>query len=61
TEPARRAADAAIADMKAGKPIFVGPFNDHKGVVVGTKTYDNYAPELEGMNYLIEGVVGSTS
>jgi simple sugar transport system substrate-binding protein len=61
TEPARKAADAAIADMKAGKPIFVGPFKDNKGTVVGTKTYDNYAPELEGMNYLIEGVVGSTS
>jgi simple sugar transport system substrate-binding protein len=61
SEAARKAADAAIADMKAGKPIFIGPFKDNKGTLVGTRAYENYAPELESMNYLIEGVVGSTS
>ena len=31
TEPARKAADAAIADLKAGKPIFKTAVKDNKG------------------------------
>ncbi len=54
-----KAADAAIADLKAGKPIYVGPLKDNKGNVVIDKAYDNYDPYLDGMNYLLEGVVGS--
>ena len=54
-----KAADAAIADLKAGKPIYVGPMKDNKGNLVIEKTYDNYDPFLDGMNYLVEGVVGS--
>jgi simple sugar transport system substrate-binding protein len=59
SEAARAAATAAIADLKAGKPIYVGPLKDNKGKMVIDKTYDNYDPYLDGMNYLLEGVVGS--
>ncbi|MBV8031833.1 MAG: BMP family ABC transporter substrate-binding protein [Betaproteobacteria bacterium] len=58
-EPARRAALAAIADLKAKKPIFTGTWKDNAGKVVLNKTYDNYDPYLDQMNYLLEGVVGA--
>ncbi|MFO1038991.1 MAG: BMP family ABC transporter substrate-binding protein [Geminicoccaceae bacterium] len=54
-----KAADAAIADLKAKKPIYVGPLKDNTGKVVLDKTYDNYDPYLDGMSFLLEGVVGS--
>ena len=50
---------AAIADLKAKKPIYVGPLKDNKGKVVIDKAYDNLDPYLDEMNYLLEGVVGS--
>jgi simple sugar transport system substrate-binding protein len=56
---ARSAATAAIADLKAKKPIYVGPLKDNRGNVVIDKTYDNSDPFLDKMNYLLEGVVGS--
>lgn len=59
TEAARNAATAAIADLKAKKPIYVGPLKDNKGKVVIDKTYDNYDPYLDQMDYLLDGVVGS--
>lgn len=59
TPEAIKAADAAIEGLKAGKPIYVGPLNDNTGKLVIDKSYDNYDPELDGMNYLLEGVVGS--
>jgi len=59
SEKARNAATAAIADLKAGKPIFVGPIKSNTGKVVIDKTYGNYDPFLDKMNYLIEGEVGS--
>jgi simple sugar transport system substrate-binding protein len=59
TEEARKAATAAIADLKAKKPIYVGPLKDNKGKVVIDKSYDNYDPYLDQMDYLLEGVVGS--
>ena len=60
TEEAKKAATAAIADLKAKKPIYVGPLKDNKtGKVVIDKTYDNLDPYLDQMNYLLEGVVGS--
>ena len=60
TEAAKTAATAAIADLKAKKPIYVGPLKDNKtGKVVIDKTYDNLDPYLDQMNYLLEGVVGS--
>ncbi len=62
TEPARKAADAAIVDLKAGKPIFKAPVKDNKGtVVLPDAPYDNYAEPLNNMTYLVEGVIGSTS
>lgn len=59
SEAARKAATAAIADLKAGKPIFVGPVKDNKGKMISETTLDLYAPLLEGTDFLIEGVVGS--
>ncbi|CAN5117500.1 BMP family ABC transporter substrate-binding protein [soil metagenome] len=59
SEAARNAALAAIADMKAQKPMFAGPLKDNKGNLVIEKSIGNYDPSLDGMNYLLEGVVGS--
>jgi simple sugar transport system substrate-binding protein len=59
SDAARAAAAAAIAELKAGKPMFVGPMKDNTGKLVLDKTYDNYDPYLDQMNYLLEGVVGS--
>jgi simple sugar transport system substrate-binding protein len=61
TEEAKKAAAAAIADLKANKPYFIGPIKDNKGnvVVPEGKSIDNYDPALEQTNYLVEGVVGS--
>ena len=61
TEPAKKAALAAIDGLKAKKPIYVGPLKDNKGKVVIDKTYDNLDPFLDKMDYLLEGVVGSTT
>ena len=58
-EQARAAVLAAIEDMKADKPIFVGGVKDNKGDVISAKTLDLYEGSLWGTNYLIEGVVGS--
>jgi basic membrane protein A len=59
TEEAKKAATAAMADLKAKKPIYVGPLKDNKGKVVIDKTYGNLDPFLDKMDYLLEGVVGS--
>jgi basic membrane protein A and related proteins len=59
TEEAKKAATAAIADLKAKKPIYTSGLKDNKGKVVMDKTYDNLDPYLDQMNYLLEGVVGS--
>jgi simple sugar transport system substrate-binding protein len=59
SDAARKATLAAIEDLKAGKPIFVGPLKDNKGAVVIDKTLGLYDDSLWGTNYLLEGVVGS--
>jgi basic membrane protein A and related proteins len=60
SDEAQKAALAAIADLKAGKPIYVGPLKDNKtGKIVIDKAYDNLDPYLDQMNYLLEGVIGS--
>jgi basic membrane protein A len=59
TSEAVAAADAAIAGLKEGKPIYVGPLKDNAGNVVIEGSMDNYDPVLDGMNYLLEGVEGS--
>ena len=61
TPEAVAAASAAIEKLKAGEPIYVGPLKDNKGNEVIPATLDNYAPELESMNYLLDGVIGSTN
>lgn len=61
TPEAITAAEAAIAALKSGQPIYVGPLKDNKGNTVIAETLDNYAPELESMDYLLDGVIGSTS
>ena len=58
-DAARKAGDAAIAGLKAKKPIYVGPLKDNKGNLVIAKTYDNLDPWLDKMNFLLEGVQGS--
>jgi basic membrane protein A and related proteins len=59
SEAARNAAIAALAELKAGKPIFLGPIKDNKGKIVSDKTLDLYDGSLWGTDYLVEGVVGS--
>ena len=60
SDAGKTAALAAIADLKAKKPIYVGPLKDNKtGKIVIDKAYDNLDPYLDQMNYLLEGVVGS--
>ena len=62
TEPAIKAADAAIADLKAGKPIFKTAIKDNKGkIVLANAPKDNYAEPLNNMDYLVDGVLGSTN
>ena len=56
--------DATLAEIsKGGFAIIKGPMKDNKGkeVVPAGKTYPEDAIELESMNYLLDGVVGSTS
>src|SRR3984885_8047512 len=60
SEASRKAATEAMADLRAKKPIYVGPLKDNKtGKVVIDKSYDNLDPYLDQMNYLLEGVTGS--
>lgn len=59
SDAARNAATVAIADMRAGKPMFAGPIKDNKGRIVIDKPYSNYDPFLDRMDYLVEGVAGS--
>ena len=60
-EDSRKAADAAIAKLKAGAPIFTTAITDNNGkIVLADAPKDNYAAPLNTMNYLIEGVIGST-
>ena len=62
TEAARKNADAVKAKMVAGSfDIFAGEMKDNTGKVVipKGKAYKQTDVELEGMNYLVDGVVGS--
>lgn len=62
TDAAKKSADAVKAKMLAGSfDIFKGPLKDNKGktVIAAGTSYKQTAIELEGMNYLVEGVVGS--
>jgi basic membrane protein A and related proteins len=56
-----KADEIKAAMMKGGFVIFKGPLKDNKGsvVIAAGKGIDQFDPELEKMNYLVEGVVGS--
>ena len=58
---ATKAADAAKIDMKALKPVFVGPMKDNKGkeVIAAGASHAPYDVWLEQMDFLVDGVVGS--
>ncbi|WP_442580955.1 BMP family ABC transporter substrate-binding protein [Mesorhizobium sp. ASY16-5R] len=63
-EPAKKQFDATLAEiMKGGFAVIKGPLKNNKGDVVaaGGQVFVETAPELESMDYLVEGVVGSTS
>jgi simple sugar transport system substrate-binding protein len=60
--PARaKADDIKAAMMKGGFAIFKGALKDNKGatVIAAGKSLDQFDAELEKMNYLVEGVIGS--
>ena len=61
-DAAKKVADGIKARMAAGSfDIFKGPLKDNKGatVIPAGKAYKQTDLELEKMNYLVEGVVGS--
>ena len=63
-EAARKQAEGVKAEMmKGGYAVIKGPLKNNKGeeVVASGKAYPETAIELESMDYLVEGVVGSTS
>ena len=58
---ARQAADAAKAKFLAGNSlIFKGPLRDNNGklIIAEGSGFPQIAPELEKMDYLVEGVIG---
>jgi len=59
SDAAKTAALAAIADLKAGKPFFIGPIKTNTGKIVSETTIELYDPSLWGTDYLVEGVIGS--
>jgi basic membrane protein A len=62
TDAAKKQADGVKAAMMAGSfDIFKGPLKDNKGnTVIGAgKAFKQTDLELEKMNYLVEGVIGS--
>ncbi|KAA0693646.1 BMP family ABC transporter substrate-binding protein [Neorhizobium sp. P12A] len=64
SDEGRKKFEATKAEMTAGGfSVFKGPLKDNKGkqVVDSGKAYAEDAIELESMDYLVEGVVGSTA
>jgi len=64
SEAAKKNADEVKEGFVDGSfAIFKGPLKDNKGntVVPDGTTYVQTEPKLEGMNYLVEGVLGATS
>lgn len=64
SEAGRKNIDSVKAEMmKGGFAVFKGPLKDNKGkeVISSGKSYVETAIELESMDYLVEGVLGSTS
>jgi basic membrane protein A len=64
SEASRKQFEATLAEMmKGGFAVIKGPLKTNKGdvVVVDGKSFPETAIELESMDYLVEGVIGSTS
>jgi simple sugar transport system substrate-binding protein len=59
SEAGRNAAMAAIADLKAGKPIFTAQVKSNTGKVITDKDTGLYDPFLEHTDYLVEGIAGT--
>jgi simple sugar transport system substrate-binding protein len=59
SEAGRNAATAAIAELKAGKPIFTGEVKSNTGKIITSKDTGLYDPSLETTDYLVEGIVGT--
>jgi basic membrane protein A and related proteins len=64
SDPARKQFESVKTDiMKGGYSIIKGPLKDNKGKVIATvgQSFKETDVALEKMNYLVEGVIGSTS
>ena len=64
TDAARSQFDATMADiMKGGFAVIKGPLKDNKGNVIAKagEAFEETDVKLESMDYLVEGVIGSTS
>jgi basic membrane protein A len=64
SEQAKKHADDVKAKLTAGSyDIFKGPIADNKGktVIAAGVTRGQKDPELEKMDYLVDGVIGATS
>jgi basic membrane protein A and related proteins len=59
SEAGKNAAMAAIAELKAGKPIFTGTVKSNTGKIISSKDTGLYDPSLESTDYLVEGIVGT--
>jgi basic membrane protein A and related proteins len=62
SDAAKKKADEVKAAMlKGGYVIFKGALKDNKGntVIAAGASLDQFNPDLEKMNYLVEGVIGS--
>ncbi|PKA43328.1 BMP family ABC transporter substrate-binding protein [Rhizobium sullae] len=64
SDESRKKFEATLAEIMAGKfSVFKGPMKDNKGNVIVTagRSFAEDAIELESMDYLVEGVMGSTA
>ena len=64
SESARKQFDATLAEiMKGGFSVIKGPLKNNKGDMIATagQAFPETAIELESMDYLVDGVIGSTS
>ena len=61
---ARKQFEGTLAEMmKGGFAVIKGPLKSNKGAVIASagQSFPETALELEKMDYLVEGVIGSTS
>lgn len=64
SDKARKQFEAAKAEiMQGGFAVIKGPLSDNRGNVIATagQAFEETDVELERMDYLVEGVIGSTS